>query len=267
MTVLTTLAAFIRRDWAIARTYRFGLVMAGVSQVLRLATFYFLARMVDSADASAVEDGGYFRYVVAGLVLLGLASTGLTAFAYGFERERYTGSLEAMVTTPTSPALLVIGMASYSVCAAIVSSLTMLAAAVVLFGFHINATSTTAVVATVAFVATVVWVAGVGVFLAAFALLVQRGSALLQFVTAGLSLFGGIYYTVDTLPQPLKLLARVFPFAWGLEIVRDSLDGERIDLGRLGLLIAVATATMPLALRAFEVALERARKTGTLSQF
>ena len=267
MTTLATLAAFLRRDWAVARTYRFGLVIAGMNQVFQLSTFFFLAKMVDPSASSGIDEGGYFRYVVAGLVLLGLASTGLTAFAYTIQGERFTGSLEAMITTPTPPALLVVGMASYSICTAVLSSLAMLGAAIALFGFRIHATPTTAVVGVVAFLATVVWVAGIGILVAAFSLVVQRGSSLLGFVASGLSLFGGVYFTVDTLPRPLEALAQVFPFAWGLQIVRDSLDGERADPRLLGLLIAVAAATLPAALRVFERALEHVRRTGTLSHF
>jgi len=238
-----------------------------MNQVFQLATFYFLAKMIDPATSSGIEAGGYFRYVVAGLVMLGLANTGLTAFAYSVDSERFSGSLEAMITTPTPPALLVLGMASYSICTAVITSLTMLVGAIAVFGFRPEATIVTATVALLAFLITIVWVAAIGIFVAAFSLVVQRGSALLQFVSAGLSLFGGVYFTVDTLPWPLETLARVFPFAWGLEIVRDSLDGERTDLRLLGLLIATTAVTLPAALRVFGRALEYVRRTGTLSHF
>lgn len=268
MTTLAALAAFVRRDWLVARTYRFRLAMGFAGQLFQLATFFFLSRTVNPTTASGIDGrGGYFGFVVAGLVMVGLASTGLTTFATRIDAERAGGSLEAMLTTPTSPAVLVIGTAAYGLCSAVLGALMMLAAAIVLFGFDVDATPGTAVVAVVALAATVVWVAGLGVVVAAFTLVVQRGSVILQFATAALPLLGGVYFVVDTLPEPLETIARLFPFAWGLDAIRDSLAGERADPAKLGLLILAAALMMPLALWIFEVGLRHVRRTGTLSHF
>lgn len=76
-----------------------------------------------------------------------------------------------------------------------------------------------------------------------------------------------MYYTAETLPEPLETIARLFPFAWGLDAIRASLAGERTDLGRVALLALVAALMLPLALWVFETGLRRVRRMGTLSQF
>jgi ABC-2 type transport system permease protein len=74
-------------------------------------------------------------------------------------------------------------------------------------------------------------------------------------------LVSGIYYPVNVLPPPFQLLARVIPLTYFLEYYRSVYIP-----GQHNILLGAALAVIYLAvgLLAFDMAIERARRTGIL---
>ena len=195
-------AAFLRRDFRINISYRVSFAFQSVSIVLQLALFFYLSRVVDNAkfDAHQNLNEGYFGYAAVGLALLTIVQVSLSSYSYKLREEQTTGTLEALMATPTSPSLIVLSSAVYDMIRATVTGLLLIAAAVVLFGLRLELDPASIGVATVALVGCLALFTSLGVAVAAFTIVFKRGTLLLALVVTGLALLGGVYFPIEVLP-------------------------------------------------------------------
>jgi ABC-2 type transport system permease protein len=257
---LSVLAAFIRKDWTIAWSYRMPFVL-GLGQSLTTVGFlYFLGRLVGRRIDTASQGlhGGYFPYAILGTALLGFFSVTLVTFAQRLRTDQTTGTLEVLFTMPPGASLTVIASAAYTLLFSVVTSVVTLAFAVGL-GMRLTVTAAGALLAVGSLV--------VSIAFAAFVIVFKRGETLTGLGVSALSLVGGVYYPISLLPHALRMLADVLPFTWALEVLRDSLLSTSLPFVRFGELCAATTVAVPLALRLFSAALNRARRSGTLGQY
>jgi len=117
---------------------------------------------------------------------------------------------------------------------------------------------------------TLVAFSAVGLVAAAGMVLAKRVGALLGFAGSAFALLGGVLYPISVLPRPLEVLAQLLPMVHGLDAVRLALV-ENPDLGAIGrdalILVAFTVVLMPVALLTFQLAIRRARRTGSLSHY
>jgi ABC-type multidrug transport system permease subunit len=90
-------------------------------------------------------------------------------------------------------------------------------------------------------------------------------------IVAASALLGGAYYSTTVIPTWIQKLAVVFPLTYGLRIMRRSwLQGEyqwdAVGADTL-VLIALTAASLMIGSMLFRVALNRARREGTLGQY
>ncbi|HEV2810945.1 MAG TPA: ABC transporter permease [Acidimicrobiales bacterium] len=262
------LAAFIRRDWRIARSYRLQFLLEICAVPIALGMLYFLGRLVD--QGSLPSDGsfsqGYFAFAAVGFAVLGMAQSALSSFSSRLRTEQTTGTFEALLSSPVSPSVVVVGSAAFDLLRATVGAgATVLVA--VLFGLRLHLSLGTAVSVLVGLPALVATFAAVGVVVASCAVVFKQVTALLGMVTTVIALLAGVYFPVDVLPGPLQVLANLLPFTWGIDVLRAGLLQGEVAGGRLGLLVGFAVVSLPLALWLFGHAVDFARRQGTLTQF
>jgi ABC-2 type transport system permease protein len=260
--------AFLRRDWAISWSYRLPFALGLLQIVLSLGFLYFLSRLV--GPRIGVTDGalrgGYFAYVVLGTTLLSIFSVNLTAFAQRLRTDQTTGTLEVLFTMPPRASLVVLASASYQITyALVVGGLTV--AIAVGFGMRFDTSAASVLVGLAALVASLVLFAATGVAFAGFVVVFKRAETITALASAALSLLAGVYYPVQLMPHPLRVLAEIIPFTWALQVMRGALLGAQLPLARLGELALAAAALLPVAMWLFSVALDRARRSGTLGQY
>jgi ABC-2 type transport system permease protein len=269
LNTLSIVAAFLRRDYRINISYRASFAFQTVSILLQVALFFYLSRVVDEADFAASQglSGGYFGYAAVGLALLTIVQVSLSSFSFKLREEQTTGTFEALMATPTSPSLIVLSSAVYDLIRATVTGLVLIGAAVAVFGLRLDLDPASIGVAVVGLAGCLGLFASLGVLVAAFTVVFKRGTALLGMIVSGLALLGGVYFPIEVLPAPIEQVATALPFTWGLDVVRASLLGGEVDPAQLGGLFASAALLLPLALWGFTLAVRRARRTGTLSQY
>ena len=268
MTTMTHLSAFVRRDFAVAQSYRLQFALESAGALIQLAMFYFLGRVVDDArpDIAGV-DQGYFAFVVFGLALLTWLATALTSFSSTLRSEQVTGSLEALLATPPSPAILIIGTSAYSFIRSTILAVLYILFAVVVFGLRFSTHPAAIVTALFALFASLVLFSALGVILAAMTLIFKQTSALVGLATSGLALLGGVYFPLTVLPTPVRFLAELLPFTWALDVLRSALLRGDIDWVRIVELGVSTLVLMPVALWTLEKALQYARGAGSLGQY
>ncbi|HAM03119.1 MAG TPA: hypothetical protein DCQ30_12975 [Acidimicrobiaceae bacterium] len=258
--------AFLRRDTAIALSYRMPFVIGLVQSFLSLGFLLFLGRLVGPRLSSSATGGSYFDFAVVGSTLLVMVSTTLVSMAQRLRTDQSTGTLEVLFTMPCRPSLTVLASSTYQVLYSALTGLVTLAIATGLgLRFHLSALG--AVVALVSFLLALVLFVAAGVVLAAYVLVFKRGETLTSLVMTGISVIGGVYYPVALLPHALRTVADILPFTWVVSMLRQSLLYGQVPAGRLLQLVACDAVAVPVALALFTASLRHAQRRGTLGQY
>jgi ABC-2 type transport system permease protein len=262
-------AAFIRRDWAIARSYRLPFIFDVVQSLFSLVLVYFLAKLFTGSVAlkGIGDKAGYFGFAVIGLAVLGVLTTSLVTFAERLRTDQTTGTLETVLATPTPAWLMVLASAAYELLFSTVSAAVMLVAAVVIFGLRFDVNGLGVPLALLAFIVSISAFASLGLAYAAFVMVFKQGNHLLSLVGVALSLFSGVYFPVKLLPTPLRLVSEALPITQGIAVLRQILLANERPWGKIGILAATAAVFLPLSLMLLDRAINRARRAGTLGQF
>ena len=267
---MAVVMASVRRDWGSARSYRFPLVLTGIQLIAGVASYFFLGRLVGHGATSSIKSQlheGYFAFVVIGSALLSIVATTLSSFARRLRTDQTTGTLEALLISP-SPAWLVIpASASYELVFSATTSVAMVGLAAAIFGLRFDVALASGIAALLGFLGALLLFCAIGIAFSGFILVFKRGDSGISLVTTAFSLFCGVLYPIQLLPTPLRLISEVLPFTWVLEVLRSGLLDRSADWVRLGELWLAAAALVPLALWIFNAALRHARRGGTLSQY
>lgn len=260
------MAAVVRRDYHVARSYRLPFVLDLFYGVINLVVFFFISRTF--ADASPANlDGApdYFAFAAVGIALtivLGAASSGLAA---RIREEQLTGTLEALLAQPLTITEVALGLAGFPFLFAIVRAAFYILVGGALLGLDLSGTDW------IGF-ATVLVVAGVslsalGVLFGALVLVIKRGEVLAGMVTTGMGLVSGAFFPIAVLPGWLEPLGAVVPTRFAFDGLRAAIfRGEGWGGDALALLLFGALA-LPLAIFAFGQALGYARRAGSLGQY
>lgn len=261
-------AAFIRRDFITALSYRLPFVLDLFASVVQLLMFFFLGEIVDQADLSAGVglSSGYFPFVVIGLVMTRIVDTALQSFSTKLRTEQTIGTFEALIATPASLPVLVLGSAAYNLLYGMVSGVVMLVLGVG-FGVRFDVTPISLVGGLLGLLASLAFFAAIGVAVAAFIVVYKQGQAVLGMATSVLGLLGGAFFPVSVFPAPLRLIAQINPLKWSLDVLRGALlDGE-VLWSSLAALSVAAAVLLPVALWLLRRAVDRARRDGSLAQY
>lgn len=263
------LAVFLQRDWAIARSYRFNFVLDLFQIVISLMLFFYLSRIVDDAEVSTTSqlDQGYFAFVVVGLAFMKFMETGLTAFAFQLRTDQTTGTLEALLVTPARQSLVVLGSATYELVVSAIAGVVMLAIAILFFGLDLRLSLPSSLTLLAAVPASFGLFAAVGVMFAAFTIVFKQVATLVGFSTAGIAVLAGVYFPLSVLPAWLESIARLLPFSWALDVLRDALLGGDPSVAKLVLLVVFCAIALPASMAVFRASVDHAKRTGTLAQY
>jgi ABC-2 type transport system permease protein len=256
-------AAILRRDLLTAIRHRSGFVVTLVGLFTELAAFYYLSRAIGPGFR---PDGvAYFPFLLVGTGLYTFFVMSAQAFLSAVQEAQQTGTLEVLMTTSTAPAELIILSAISAFGGTLMNLLIYTFSGIIFFRAAIDANLLSCFVALIFSLAIAL---AIGIFAATFQIAFQKGSALIWLIGSGLWLLSGATFPVQSLPQPLALLARAVPFTYAIDAMRGALLGGRPvtalapALTGLGLF---AVILLPLALLGLSVSLRRARQFGTLS--
>ncbi len=261
--------AILLRDVQTELTYplAFALQFAGI--FFSVFIFYFLSQFLGRAAADRIEigPGGYFPFVLLGVAFTGYFSVGLNRFADALGTAQVTGTMEALLMTPSRLSVVVVGSVMYDYLYTTLRVILFLAMGVVLGvrfpGANWAAAGASLVLAMVAF-------ASIGIMAAGFTMVFKRGNPIIWLVSNLVTLLGGVYYPVASLPSWLQLISRALPITYALDAMRGALlDGA--TWGELApdmlVLAGFCLVLFPLSLAAFRAAVHKARVDGSLTQY
>jgi ABC-2 type transport system permease protein len=261
-------AAFFWRDFAIARGYRGALVLETLEALFGVATFYYLSRFVQSPELNSELPAGtnYFAFALVGFAFFDYLSVSLSAFDSSLEEARQNRTLEALLVTQTSLAVIIAGSAVYPFFALAIRTCVYLAWGALLFGFRPQSANWLG--ALVILLVSILAFAGLGILSASYSILFKRGNPAKWLVIGVSGLVGGMMYPISVLPAPLQMLARLIPVTYSLEGMRGALlagAGWREVFPSIFALLVFAAVLIPLSFAVFSWALRRTKITGTLT--
>ena len=264
--VLRQLPVFFWRDLAIASTYRTAFVFEAVEALFGAATFYYVARFVDSPELQRSLKNGttYFAFSLIGFAFLDYLGAALDAFDRSIEEARNSGTLEHILVTQTSLPVFLAGSAMYPFVASAFRIGVYIFWGVVLFGFSVRSANWAGVAAVL--LASLLAFSGLGILSAAYVLIFKRGNPG-KWLLLGISgIVGGTLFPVSVLPRWLQWVARITPITYSLDAMRAALT-EGAGLASLWRLLATlllfAAVLLPVSVAAFGWALRRTKETGT----
>ena len=261
--LLDKLAVIARRDLLTAIRYRTGFAMAAVGGLMQLGAFYYLARAIGPGfRPQGVE---YFPFVLVGTGLYTFMLMGIHSFLNVVQDAQRTGTLEVLMTTSTPGPVLIFLSAISSFAGNTVQLFLYIAAGLLIFRAPLHANLGGCFVV---FALSMAIAVAVGILAAALQLAIQKGSAVVWLFGSGAWFLTGTLFPVATLPQPLRLAAKLIPITHSLDAMRLALlqsAGFSALAREIVVLTLFSVLLLPLSIALFSHTLRRARMQGTLS--
>jgi ABC-type polysaccharide/polyol phosphate export permease len=267
---LRKVAAFLRRDFLIAWSYRTSFFSDWVNMLGQVVVFYIVGRLVDPATLPSY-DGRHVRYLefaVVGISLTAFATLGLYRIANAMRGEQLMGTLESLLMTPTLPTTIQLGAVVYDLIYVPLRTALFLLLVAVSFGLHFHASGIApALLVLLAFIP-FVW--GLGVAAAAATITYRRGISLFTFGLSFLAVGSTSYFPLTALPSWLRAAAERNPMTLAADGIRGALLGGAHWAGTartLAELVPLGLVVLAIGALCFRLALSRERRRGTLALY
>ena len=267
---LRKLSAFVRRDLLVQWSYRLSFLTSFIGLFGGALIFYFVGKMVDPASIPTVggKQVSYLEFAVVGMTLGGFVHLGLERVSAALRNEQLMGTLESLLTTPTSSQTIQIGSVLFDLIFIPLRMGRLLLLLALVFGLSLDAGGVPQSLVLLAFFMPFVW--GLGILAAAITLTFRRGAGVVGLATAALTLVSGLYFPLTLLPNWLETASAANPLAIAATGLRDALLGGT-GWGSIGndilILTPLSIASILVGTIAFKLALTRERRLGTLGAY
>jgi ABC-2 type transport system permease protein len=253
--------AFFKRDLLVDLSYKISFAFEAIHILITVAAFFFLAEQLGTDSLQGYES---FAFILIGLAVNSYMTTCLVCFTQVVRDAQLTGTLKAVLVTPTSPAEFLVFSSLYPLARATLDA-AIYGIGGLAFGLslaHVNPVATIVV-----FVASLLAFSSIGLMSATFILIVKRGDPLLWLFGSGSWLLGGVMYPTDVLPAWLRQIAELLPITHALRGLRAALLRDATVatvLPEITALTLFAVVGLPVSFAVFNAGLRRARTIGTL---
>jgi ABC-2 type transport system permease protein len=268
MKTLGILFAFLKRDFLVEASYRTSFMLQFVGILMSVLIWRFVSGVVKApADTPGLDGMDYFAYVLLGLAFFHYLSSALGSFASKIRQEQTTGTLEAILVTPTSPGTIVLGSALWEFVLASVKVGIYLAVG---WAFGVAIRFENLPVCLVVLAITVLAFSGIGILSAAFIFYLKRGDPITYLVSSASILLGGVFYPPQDMWPWLGALSKFLPITYALHAWRSALlKGATLRelLPDIAALLIFVVILLPIGTIAFRLAIRRARQEGSLVQY
>ena len=260
--------AIFVRDARLAVSYELNFVIQWLGLFVQVIIAFFLGRLVPPSPhfgfGGAV--GGYFDYVIINMAFAGFQASALQSFAKVIRDGQLQGTLEVVLSTPTSLSLVVLSGGLWFFAFAFLQTIAYFTFAI-FFGLdlhHINVLT-----AVVFFLLMILSLSPFGVLTAATTMALKQTGPV-NFVMEGLAaVFGGLYFPVAALPHTMQVVSWLLPITHALNGLRAAVSGATLaQVAPDAVWLCVASLILlPISLFAFERAVHVAKIDGTLGSY
>jgi ABC-2 type transport system permease protein len=262
--------AFFIRDATIALSYRVSFAAQLLGNLLILGVAYFVGKTLDSGGSAALAPygGNFLAFLLIGIALADCAGVSLTTFAHELREGQLTGTLEATLMSSVRLHTILIYSSLWSYFFSGCRFIFYLVLGAAFYGVsiaHANVLS-----ALVIFLLTVLCFMAIGILWASVVMVIKRGETIITNMGYLIILVSGVIFPSSVLPGWLKQISALIPLTPALEGMRFAiLKGATLTDLRIVLvkLIAFAVVLFCVSLTGFNMAVESAKKRGSLTEF
>lgn len=270
MLSLSKTRAFIRKDFLIESSYKVAFLITLISAVFPVMAFFFIGQMVSGPHATALERYGnnYFSFSLVGFAFSNYFIVAVNTFSTSMRRAQTAGCLEAIMSSQTGPASVVLMSSFYSFLSAGIQLVFVFLVGTLVLHFDFSRADLLAAVI-VLFLSVIVFIA-IGILSAAGTIVFKQGEPV-GWIAGGISsILGGVYFPVSMMPGWLRFIAHLVPTTYSLDALRLAiLQGYPLSglSSQIIILALFAICLLPLSLYLFTRAIEQGKRTGTLMQY
>ncbi|MBL7198406.1 MAG: ABC transporter permease [Candidatus Omnitrophica bacterium] len=260
--------AFIKKDFLSHISYKMAFVIRWFGIFISIFTFYYLSKLIghQSSGHLASYGGDYFPFILVGIAATSYIGTSLGSFASKISQEQRIGTLEMMLVTPTRLSTIIISLSLYSFIFATINVLIYLGFGCYFLGVDFSNANLPA--ALIILILTIISFSSIGIISASFIIVFKRGDPIMWAISGLSQLFGGVFFPVTIFPKYLQLISYSIPITYSLRSLRYALlKGYSLQalLPDILVLLVFSVILLPLSVVAFNWAVKRAKKAGTLA--
>lgn len=266
---MRSFVALTRIHWLTHSSYRLNVVLSLVGLAFIFLPVYLVSGALQPVVAESIADEGetYFGFLITGMAVFFVVTASVQALPGTVASGITTGTLEALLATPTRLHSLMAGLVGYSMLWA------GFKCGLLLLGFCLAGGQVSP--------GGILWAGCIlallvlahlpfGIVAAAMILVFRTSGPLVPGLLAAFSLLGGVYYSTTVIPDVVRPLAAAVPLTYGLRAFRRSLlagDSPGVLLPDMLVLGGFAAVLMFLAAWALRCSLRHARRSGSLAQY
>jgi ABC-2 type transport system permease protein len=255
----------MRRDAILFVSYRTQLVSQVLSPLFAIAIFYYISKML---TVKAVHSpGGYFGFVIVGLVIVEILTLSLGIMPGSVRQELVSGTIERFLVSAHGPVNGILGTMLFPLCNAFFSGVLTLVLATVVFGLPLAATSLLAIpVALLGVVAFMPF----ALLLVAVVMAFKQVAGASQFIVSGIAIVGGLYFPIALLPGWIRWASEVQPFTPATDLMRHLLVSTPLahPAGvELLKLVGFSVVLLPASFMLLRAAIRYGQRTGTIAEY
>jgi ABC-2 type transport system permease protein len=255
----------MRRDAILFVSYRTQLVSQFVGPLFSITLFYYISRLLSVKTLHS--PGGYFGYVIVGLVIVEILTISLGIMPGSVRQELVSGTIERFLVSAHGPVNGILGTMLFPLCNALLSGVLTLVLATVIFGLPLAATSFLAIpVALLGVIAFIPF----ALFLVAVVMAFKQVAAASQFIVSGVAIVGGLYFPIALLPGWIRWASEVQPFTPATDLMRHLLvDTPLMHPAGLELLklVGFSVVLLPAGFMLLRASVRYGQRTGTVAEY
>ena len=253
---MIALAAAFRFQLAHSRR-EYGQLMPLVTAPIMTVIFLSIAQQAGRHDLTG--------HAVLAPALIALWGTSLFIAGEIIDAERWAGTLEGVVATPTPLGTVVLGRVLAVMAIGSIGFVESWLVAAALFGVVVPIPHPGWFVATLA--ATIFAMAGTATIMSAVFVLARSARTFQNSLSYPIYVLGGVLVPVSMLPGWVQPLTRLVFLSWASDLFRDTLTDAPLNapLLRLTVVVALGAAGFALGHRMLQRILSKVRDTGTLA--
>jgi len=267
---LNALAGFAERQLHVVKRYWLWEVVWLFYSLVSVLSIGFLASGLGTlgAPAKSFDLHATQLYLLIGALLWGYLSLVFMEAAYAIAWERWEGTIEYTFMAPVRRVTHLMGICLFAIGYGLARTFVVLLIAIGMFKLDFSHANIPAALAVLA--ATTAPLIGLSIFTSVLPLLSpQKGEQMSVAVQGFLLLVSGVYYPLSVLPVPMQVAGALSPLTYALAGIRRSLL-EGASVGQLVptilVLLGMGAVMIPLSIRAFGWAENRAKRLGLLKR-
>lgn len=261
---------FLKKGFLMELSYRTNFFWMFFNVLFEVFVFYFIGLMVgQSATPYLSQFGGeYFPFVFIGIAFTKYSWTSINALSDFLRNEQMMGTLESLLSTPTSFYLTVVFSTLWRFVFTTVQVVICLLVGVLILGFSFEGANLSGAVVILAL--NVSSLIGLGIVAAGFTLVIKKGNFLGVVFSKASDVLSGVYFPLAVLPPWLKWVSALMPLKYSLEAMRlVLLNGYGLGqvLPQITALVVFSLVLIPLGLLFLKYSLVKAKVDGSLIQY